>query len=51
VCARARQAEAAPWAKLGSKGFDAPLPPKQKNNLAPGSCFEFRVRARDALDW
>ena len=39
------------WAKLGSKGFMSPFPPKQKSGLAPGVAFDFRVRGRDALDW
>ena len=39
------------WVKLGSKGFASPLPPKQKNGLTPGSAFDFRMRARDSVDW
>jgi len=39
------------WAKLGSKGFGSGLPPKQKSGLLPNSCFEFKVRARDGVDW
>ena len=39
------------WAKLGSKGFADPMPPKQKNKLPSGTAFVFRVRARDTVDW
>jgi len=39
------------WVKLGSKGFASPLPPKQKNGLTPGAAFDFRLRARDGVDW
>lgn len=48
---RASKGPAEEWAKLGSKGFAAPLPPKQKNGLAPGAAFDFRLRARDSVDW
>mmetsp|Transcript_32294 Transcript_32294/g.93626 ORF Transcript_32294/g.93626 Transcript_32294/m.93626 type:complete len:349 (-) Transcript_32294:163-1209(-) len=35
---------------LGS-GFSSGLPPKRKRNLPSGTAFEFRSRARDAVDW
>jgi hypothetical protein len=39
------------WQKLGQAGFTSGMPPKLKKNLAPGTVYEFRMRARDGVDW